>query len=104
MCQRPKRAFFISTQTKVLSAEEDVNCVNALNGLSSFLRDGYDLMSDIVLFLCQRPKRAFFISTNKCVKTEYGKSIWCQRPKRAFFISTATLALTLTMTTIVSTP
>ena len=38
VCQRPKRAFFIST--------------------------GYDFMSDIVLFLvCQRPKRAFFIST-----------------------------------------
>ena len=38
-CQRPERAFFIST-TMIISSEENAKmfCVNALNGLFSFLR------------------------------------------------------------------
>ena len=63
-------------------------CVNALNGLSSFLPpfSDYYIMQAL---MCQRPKRAFFISTEDgtLVKTS---RIGCQRPKRAFFISTFT--------------
>ena len=61
LCQRPKRAFFISTWFM----EEKRKHKN----------------------VCQRPKRAFFISTmknNNIVKLV----TMCQRPKRAFFIST----------------
>ena len=36
VCQRPKRAFFISTLKKSLKLVIKL-CVNALNGLSSFL-------------------------------------------------------------------
>ena len=62
--------------------------VNALNGLSSFLR--WQLLGYYFLvIMCQRPERAFFISTYH-LKTggdiNYVK--WCQRPERAFFIST----------------
>ena len=63
-CQRPKRAFFISTLSGVIW------CIT-------------------IVGMCQRPKRAFFISTEEhgisAVKHEE-----CQRPKRAFFISTKT--------------
>ena len=38
VCQRPKRAFFISTRKGAKSEKYSVLCVNALNGLSSFLR------------------------------------------------------------------
>ena len=37
VCQRPKRAFFISTFVKDFNVEVAVTSVNALNGLSSFL-------------------------------------------------------------------
>ena len=36
-CQRPKRAFIISTLT-VTNRLMEISCVNALNGLLSFLR------------------------------------------------------------------
>ena len=60
-CQRPKRAFFIST--KLLQQLYAGN------------------------IRCQRPERAFFISTigNYMAATIEN---WCQRPKRALFIST----------------
>ena len=38
LCQRPKRAFFISTESKVYLRSVFMSGVNALNGLSSFLR------------------------------------------------------------------
>ena len=38
-------------------------CVNALNGLLSFLRR-MDLYTVVKSPMCQRPKRASFISTN----------------------------------------
>ena len=37
MCQCPKRANFISTDKVVLHIEYEDECVNALNGLISFL-------------------------------------------------------------------
>ena len=37
MCQRPKRAFFISTVIIAVGILMSMLCVNALNGLSSFL-------------------------------------------------------------------
>ena len=64
MCQRPKRAFFISTEFENADVEERIN-------------------------RCQRPKRAFFISTLSVdVIPTPGYNKLCQRPKRAFFIST----------------
>ena len=65
MCQRPKRAFFISTEEAHRAPEK--------------------------LVLCQRPKRAFFISTLKGLNEVFKRLNWCQRPKRAFFISTETV-------------
>ena len=61
-------------------------CVNALNGLLSFLR--YTIKSDGTLnIVCQCPKRAFIISTQDITdKNEYFNK--CQCPKRAFIIST----------------
>ena len=38
VCQRPERAFFISTSLQLLKKLEKIKCVNALNGLSSFLQ------------------------------------------------------------------
>ena len=63
MCQRPKRAFFISTLYQKLQLP-------------------------LGKAVCQRPKRAFFISTKKMKTALLNTSIMCQRPKRAFFIST----------------
>ena len=61
MCQRPKRAFIISTDYNNFKIAEEV-CVNALNGLLSFLRTAA-LLLPLFLLMCQRPKRAFIIST-----------------------------------------
>ena len=38
MCQRPERASFISTESEQFEELVDEYCVNALNGLPSFLR------------------------------------------------------------------
>ena len=86
MCQRPKRAFSISTQVKTVTQRQNITSVNALNGLFPFLQktNGAKAMSGLT---CQRPKRAFSISTTE----EELKSLFsegCQRPKRAFSIST----------------
>ena len=40
VCQRPERAYFISTSYWIVIAELAIECVNALNGLTSFLRYG----------------------------------------------------------------
>ena len=61
MCQRPKRAFFISTVERSLKMKGKAKSVNALNGLSSFLLKS--AIGVALMVLCQRPKRAFFIST-----------------------------------------
>ena len=60
-------------------------CVNALNGLSSFLLSPSPCQ-DGSYWVCQRPKRALFISTN--LMEDESKREECQRPKRALFIST----------------
>ena len=63
MCQRPKRALFISTYAKEKERKRhEMPCVNALNGLSSFLRLK-KWTQYYLAFVCQRPKRALFIST-----------------------------------------
>ena len=62
VCQRPKRAFFISTTVRNSEAHCGL-CVNALNGLSSFLLQEATGRNLHTLVRCQRPKRAFFIST-----------------------------------------
>ena len=64
LCQRPKRASFISTATEDISKEENQECVNALNGLLSFLqfKGGFLMFKNKT---CQRPKRASFISTKR---------------------------------------
>ena len=63
LCQRPKRASFISTTGVISEFLTAAGCVNALNGLLSFLRR----LCLRQLFWsrqgCQRPKRASFIST-----------------------------------------
>ena len=87
LCQRPKRAFFISTPYMEFLMGNESECVNALNGLSSFLLFSLaELMQS--LLVCQRPKRAFFISTLKKTDEMEKRIKGCQRPKRAFFIST----------------
>ena len=85
-CQRPKRAFYISTKLWSKPDKKYALCVNALNGLSTFL----PLITHAGVFHadeCQRPKRAFYISTENG-ETDYGGYFRCQRPKRAFYIST----------------
>ena len=67
-------------------------CVNALNGLSSFLPREYLLSRWKVR--CQRPKRAYFISTYRKEVMLLDQEEECQRPKRAYFISTAKIRLT----------
>ena len=62
VCQRPKRASFISTK-KIITFRRKIS-------------------------LCQRPKRASFISTCKAVLFCILYVEKCQRPKRASFIST----------------
>ena len=110
MCQRPKRAFIISTKgcKKWLALIPRVNAlngllsflqffqegsimrtsgVNALNGLLSFL-PGVPMKSNYLFLKCQRPKRAFIISTKNKKKSINHCNFMCQRPKRAFIIST----------------
>ena len=62
MCQRPERAFFISTRNVFV-------------------------LSSLKVIVCQRPERAFFISTKKDM-ANFIEELLCQRPERAFFIST----------------
>ena len=66
---------------------EILGCVNALNGLLSFLRIG-SCRNIPIYIVCQRPKRAFIISTIFGQKGQKMKENLCQRPKRAFIIST----------------
>ena len=62
-------------------------CVNALNGLPSFLLQSDAMQLDIIQMMCQRPERASFISTSS--QRESGRlHKKCQRPERASFIST----------------
>ena len=60
-CQRPERAYFISTALKRPKQFLARIGVNALNGLTSFLRIMYDTFDRTIE--CQRPERAYFIST-----------------------------------------
>ena len=78
LCQRPKRAFSISTRNQYL-----IELAN--------------------LAMCQRPKRAFSIST-KGRDNLHLLHLWCQRPKRAFSISTKINLENLKAANDVSTP
>ena len=112
MCQRPKRAFLISTYYAYgRMVYIYIWCVNAINGLflfllykeevSAFEESCVNALNGLFLFLqpfikaeksdnsvCQRPKRAFLISTFSTLIYRYHCVDWCQRPKRAFLIST----------------
>ena len=68
--------------------------VNALNGLLSFLPFLFHIDADTSVW-CQRPKRASFISTLRENSKISSWQIMCQRPKRASFISTYTAYLQL---------
>ena len=48
-------------------------CVNALNGLTSFLPIDIDVTTDWGEDVCQRPKRAYFISTREVAKISTGR-------------------------------
>ena len=85
-CQRPNRASFISTFLKIW-VNMDLKCVNALNGLLSFLRTSTNGNCTFHI-MCQRPKRASFISTYVAEQLKEMGFDECQRPKRASFIST----------------
>ena len=63
MCQRPKRAFLISTPASRQLASMCSSCVNALNGLFLFLHSTKTEVAAVHISVCQRPKRAFLIST-----------------------------------------
>ena len=62
VCQRPKRAYLISTQLTLCFQQ--------------------------ALKRCQRPKRAYLISTCSGVLCRLIFQERCQRPKRAYLIST----------------
>ena len=85
-CQRPKRAYFISTENTDARIWQKGG-VNALNGLTSFLRV-WAAPYGYLGYWCQRPKRAYFISTDSEDYSEFIRQTGCQRPKRAYFIST----------------
>ena len=76
-CQRPERAYFISTDTMSGRYMHRV--------------------------LCQRPERAYFISTARDL-AHFKKGGRCQRPERAYFISTAPNTTSTPIRFSVSTP
>ena len=84
-CQRPERAYFISTEARANELLREYG-VNALNGLTSFLPTN-SAESNLLAEVCQRPERAYFISTLGLIQHIY-ETIMCQRPERAYFIST----------------
>ena len=63
MCQRPKRASFISTICSTQEYWLTLLGVNALNGLLSFLLTDWSEADKVIDEECQRPKQASFIST-----------------------------------------
>ena len=79
MCQRPRRAFFISTKNGLKMNTRTQKCVNALDGLFSFLHRRKSDHSN-GLWVCQRPRRAFFIST---VPSYNQHKYWLPRPVSA---------------------
>ena len=111
MCQRPERAFFISTRYCDVIRLLVQKCVNALNGLFSFLpRDrilgdagltlGVNALNGLFSFLPCNTLAAY--KKARCVNALNGlfsflrirrwfvchSNSLCQRPERAFFIST----------------
>ena len=61
--QRPKTgSLHFYSYYEIMSRDATQKGVNALNGLSSFLR-GKKMSNNNIRFVCQRPKRALFIST-----------------------------------------
>ncbi len=79
-------------------------CVNALNGLSSFLHLWTVYINATIGKWCQRPERAFFISTNLYLRLMITILQLCQRPERAFFISTEGGIFIMSNSWFVSTP
>ena len=51
MCQRPKRASFISTKEEGMTFEELEKGVNALNGLLSFLQGGRKMSTLVTVYV-----------------------------------------------------
>ena len=89
LCQRPKRALFISTKGKELTdVTLIIEGVNALNGLFSFLRSVVESRTGRWKFSVNARNGLFsFLRCNNWV--EYASATdKCQRPKRALFIST----------------
>ena len=86
LCQRPKRALFISTERKT-HLQKNFLGVNALNRLSSFLQSitgtGYSGLLESVNAL---NGLSSFLRT--VARNSNRHSDRCQRPKRALFIST----------------
>ena len=78
VCQRPKRASFISTPSRI-EAKKFAKGVNALNGLLSFLLGLLNALANII-GLCQRPKRASFISTETAEKDTRSEHEWVSTP------------------------
>ena len=87
-CQRPKRAFFISTLINLSKREGRIDGVNALNGLSSFLLVLTFIFGQVYV-RCVNALNGLssFLQTGERVKRMATDTV-CQRPKRAFFIST----------------
>ena len=104
-CQRPERAYFISTESKEGSrSRRKFRCVNALNGLTSFLLKGWQKSLKV--------KRKCVNALNGLTSFLLGKKgdtmkktmTLCQRPERAYFISTRSAKLRQLAPTGVSTP
>ena len=91
MCQRPKRALFISTYAKEKERKRhEMPCVNALNGLSSFLR--LKKWTQYYLHSCVNALNGLSSFLQRLAFIEKNHPELCQRPKRALFISTALVA------------
>ena len=102
LCQRPKRALFISTAKQFMESFNDNQCVNALNGLSSFLHSFRG--RNFCLLQCVNALNGLSSFLPKEVTREYATLAVCQRPKRALFISTQQSLLQRKRIISVSTP
>ena len=87
LCQRPKRAFSISTEKGKNKNNMDSICVNALNGLFPFLQ--YQVTNESVMVGGVNALNGLFpFLLEKVTKIMDENGAVCQRPKRAFSIST----------------
>ena len=87
MCQRPKRASFISTDCFQLEMQLCILSVNALNGLLSFLPWKASIFYLVIVSVNALNGLLSFLLASPILE-EGQKLVMCQRPKRASFIST----------------